>query len=341
MYAATQYHRFHHALNQAFLLAVAWVLMALALAAAPDITGVVSRAFGLGSGPESTDSISGTVPTTPAANQGDGTNASFNWAGYAALGEFSGVSGSWIVPKATASDQPIASEATWVGIGGIATTDLIQVGTQATVEQGRARYRAWYELLPDAMRYVPLAVHPGDEMYASVTLQGEDVWRIELYNKTTGKSFQKTVAYNSSLSSAEWIEERPSLASGGLLPLADFDKVTFREARTVWDGKEMSAAEAGARPISMTSRSGNLLAHPTILASDGESFSVARTHSTPVVSRTPFPSDEPVEIPIPIRPPGEAVHTNSTYRIQENVNGTSHGAYYVWINGKLAEKKEW
>src|SRR5579862_7331722 len=53
-----------------------------------------------------------------------------NWAGYAAGGgSFTGVTATWTIPQSSGSGV----DATWVGIGGLQTRDLIQAGTQGTV----------------------------------------------------------------------------------------------------------------------------------------------------------------------------------------------------------------
>ena len=83
------------------------------------------------------------APVAPAA-QGQ----SRNWAGFAATGgTFTAVSGAWTVPNVSAGSTP-GADATWVGIGGVGTTDLIQAGTDSTVQGGRVVYTAWMETLP-------------------------------------------------------------------------------------------------------------------------------------------------------------------------------------------------
>ncbi|HEY3118270.1 MAG TPA: G1 family glutamic endopeptidase, partial [Chloroflexota bacterium] len=155
-----------------------------------------------------------TAPSTPAPQvppavispQGRGTSA--NWAGYAATqGTFTSVSGTWTVPQ-PAMDGTQGADATWVGIGGEHSRDLIQAGTEAAVSSGnRVRYYAWIEMLPDYSKPVPLAVHPGDSVTVSLAQQEPGSWLISFNNHTTGATFNRTVQYQSSLSSAEWIEE--------------------------------------------------------------------------------------------------------------------------------------
>src|SRR5580693_2390477 len=69
--------------------------------------------------------------TNPAQNSPAGANKSYNWAGYTASGgNFTSVTGTWDIPQISGSASPSA-DATWVGIGGVTTQDLIQAGTQA------------------------------------------------------------------------------------------------------------------------------------------------------------------------------------------------------------------
>jgi hypothetical protein len=79
--------------------------------------------------------------TDPASNVGRELNHSNNWAGYVATGgTFTSVSGSWIVPQVNATGT--SSDATWVGIGGTTSRDLIQTGTRAVVNSnGQVSYQ--------------------------------------------------------------------------------------------------------------------------------------------------------------------------------------------------------
>src|SRR4051812_46343961 len=72
-------------------------------------------------------SVTPDAPETPID-----TSTSRNWAGYVAdSGTYTGVSGSWNVPTPSSSED--GSNATWVGIGGVDSRDLLQSGTQAIV----------------------------------------------------------------------------------------------------------------------------------------------------------------------------------------------------------------
>jgi hypothetical protein len=222
----------------------------------------------------SSPQISPAPGTTPPSGAPGGVRPSGNWAGYVATGgTFTAVSGRWTVPQVTGS---AGMDATWVGIGGAGSRDLIQAGTDATVQgPGQIRYTAWIELLPQFPQTVPLAVHPGDVISTSLVQQGNGDWLITIENQTTGRQYQKRVSYTSSFSSAEWIEEAP--ASGRrILPLDDFGRVTFSGGSAVKDGKAVTIAQAGAMPLAMIDRSGAVIAQPSALGSDGASFTVTR-----------------------------------------------------------------
>jgi ketosteroid isomerase-like protein len=212
--------------------------------------------------------------TTPPSSD---LSVSHNWAGYAATGGgYTAVSGTWTVPD-FAADSPQGVDATWVGIGGVNTHDLIQAGTQEqTSGSGQTQYQAWIEMLPQASRPVPLAVRPGDSVSVSINEQTPNTWLISFVNNTTGQTFQQTERYTSSHSSAEWVEEAPS-SGRGILPLDNFGTVQFSAASTVQNGQTEDLTAAHARPISLIGAAQQPLAVPSPLGSDGSSFSVSRT----------------------------------------------------------------
>lgn len=158
-----------------------------------------------------------------------------NWSGYIAQSSngqnFSNVSGNWTQPSVSSSTQGYS--AFWVGLGGASqqSQSLEQVGTAADNTGGQTTYYAWYELVPAGEQKLSLAIHPGDQMAGSVTVNGTNV-TISLSDKTTGQSVTKTLTMsNPDTSSAEWIAEAPSAQSqtGDLqtLPLSNFGQVTF------------------------------------------------------------------------------------------------------------------
>jgi hypothetical protein len=224
-----------------------------------------------GSGTAPAQTQPDTTTTTPART----SDTSSNWSGYVANGgTYTSVSGTWIVPQVGATSS--GADATWVGIGGITGTDLLQAGTQATVSGGGVSYEAWIEMLPDSSRTVSLAVSAGDSVTVSITEQSSGEWLIAMANNTTKASYQRTVSYTSSRSSAEWVQEAPS-SGRSIIPLDDFGTVRFTAGSAVRDGKTLGLTALGATAVVMINRSGQAIAQPSTLGADGSSFSVTRT----------------------------------------------------------------
>jgi hypothetical protein len=224
-----------------------------------------------GSGTAPAQTQPDTTSTTPARV----SDTSSNWSGYVANGgTYTSVSGTWIVPQVGTATT--GADATWVGIGGVSGTDLIQAGTQATVSGGSVTYEAWTEMLPESSRTVSLSVAPGDSVTVTITEQTSGEWLIAMVNNTTKDSYRRTVRYDSSRSSAEWVQEAPS-SGRGIIPLDDFGSVRFTAGSAVRDGKTLGLSALGAAPVAMINRAGQAIAQPSTLGADGSSFVVTRT----------------------------------------------------------------
>ncbi|MBO0768928.1 MAG: hypothetical protein J2O48_09625 [Solirubrobacterales bacterium] len=193
-----------------------------------------------------------------------------NWAGYeatpAAGKNFSSVSGGWTQPKVTCATSQPTYGAFWVGLGGDSNSQALeQEGTQADCSStGKASYFAWYELVPAGPVKIPLAVRPGDKMWAKTSVSGDKV-RVEIDNKTTHKSYAKTLTMTSTkpdTSSAEWIAEAPSECLNGAagecrpLPLSDFGSLSFNSAQATSAGKTKPLSGWANEAITMDSASG-------------------------------------------------------------------------------------
>ena len=207
----------------------------------------LSAALALGGG-FAIDAASASAETINAQHE-----VSSNWAGYVVQnnsGEsYTAASGSWNVPKVT-SKTGHGYSADWVGIGGASKNSkaLEQTGTSSNVVNGRAQYSAWYEIVPAAESRFNLTVHPGDHMYARVTVDGSTV-KMSLSDQTTGHSVSKTEHPSTTdTSSAEWIEEAPSVQTPGgrdqVLPLADFDKAKFGSTYATAGGRVGSISDS-------------------------------------------------------------------------------------------------
>ncbi len=186
-----------------------------------------------------------------------------NWSGYAIAkyetgSNYTSASATWVVPTASAPPNYLTGySSSWVGIGGFCLTStcskvdktLIQLGTEQDASSSGATYYAWWETLPQgSQRISTVTIKQGDTVVASL-VDGPSIthakggpgggggkggpggggkgqtWTLSLADKTTGASWSTTLRYNSSLASAEWIEEAPY--SGGILPLANFGTATF------------------------------------------------------------------------------------------------------------------
>ena len=238
-----------------------------------------------GSQPGNLASSGGTAPSpqVPAPRPSRGRGSSSNWSGYAASGgKFTAVTGTWTVPQPSASGGSLGADAAWVGIGGENSRDLIQAGTEETVlSSGTIHYDAWIEMLPRYSHPIPLAVHPGDSVTVSIAQQQDGSWKISFKNNTTSNTYDRTVQYSSTLSSAEWIEEAPSGGRGGIMPLDSFGSITFSNASAVKDGQTVNLSQASARPITMINGNDQPLVTPAAIDSDGSSFTLTRTGNAP------------------------------------------------------------
>lgn len=249
---------------------------------APDsaVSNLVPVAPAPTPGPTATPTPTG----TPAPGLGGGTPppavsvySSTNWSGYMSPeGNFTGISGSWTVPHAGGNGFSTSADTAWIGIGGVTSSDLIQVGTDDTVTSGgQAATTAFYELLPASETPIPsMNVTAGDVMSADIHLLSGSQWLITIGDVTQSETFSITVTYASTQSTAEWIEEDPSFASGGLVPFDAFGSVSFTDSLATSNGVSQNLIQSGAQEIILVSSHGHPLATPSAIGSDGGSFTV-------------------------------------------------------------------
>jgi hypothetical protein len=199
-----------------------------------------------------------------------------NWSGYVATNRtFTSVTGTWFVPRVTSSSHT-AADATWVGIGGLNRSDLIQSGTQNIVGSGgRITTLAFIEMLPNAGQAIPVSVSSGDSVTVSLTEHTTNQWQITFQNNTNGQVYTTTVVYASSFASAEWIEEAPSRGHK-ILSLDNFAAVQFSRGLTIESGHRATIAQSNAQSIILVNKSNQTLAAPSLLYSDGASFTITR-----------------------------------------------------------------
>ena len=235
--------------------------------------------------PAPDSSVSGLTPTTPVPAPSSQTPSpptttgylSTNWSGYLATNaSFTKISGSWTATLATGNGSTITADSTWVGIGGVTSGDLIQVGTQNIIAaNGQASTSAFYELLPNVSQPVPgVTVRPGDVMTASITELSSAQWTISIADTTDGQSATFSVSYASSLSSAEWIEEDPSFSFGRQIPFDNFHEAFFTAGSAMANGVSVTIAASTAQPVIMVNNSGQAIAVPSAIGSGGASFTI-------------------------------------------------------------------
>ncbi len=210
-----------------------------------------------------------------------GTTDSLNWSGYAVTpssSNITAVSSTFTVPSAGL--VPPGFAATWTGIGGYNTSDLIQAGTAEQSAPSNPllgdQYYAWYELLPASETQLTnctgdpnCTVTPGDNITVNISQVSGNTWSISMTD--AGKwSWSQDVNYASSESSGGWILEAPTLVAQTVL--APVGTVHFGPTSTYTaGGVTHTIAEGNPTQIFLSPGVVNE-ATPSALASDGQSF---------------------------------------------------------------------
>jgi hypothetical protein len=174
------------------------------------------------------------------------TVTSLNWAGYAVTSPagkpITAVATSFTVPALSPAGVGLA--ATWTGIGGYTTQDLIQAGVGEQNPAGLAgpgTDYAWYEILPAAQTVVTgcsgdagCTVSPGDRVSVAIHQRSVGQWEIDIADGGRW-TYTKDLAYASTDSSAEWILEAPS-ADGAQTVLPLMNDTPLRNGRHLHPG---------------------------------------------------------------------------------------------------------
>jgi hypothetical protein len=129
---------------------------------------------------------------------------------------------------------------------------------------------------------IPLEVKNGNSMSIDIRKiadnAGSSNWLVTIANNTTGKNWRKVIPYNSSMTSAEWIQEMPLNAlTESYIPLSNFGTIQFTNGFATKDGRIMPIGATGAKRMTMVNSLSEALAVPSNLGPDGTSFSVDRT----------------------------------------------------------------
>lgn len=203
--------------------------------------------------------------------------SSTNWSGYAITGgPYNSITGTWKV-TAVSSTSGSSYSSTWIGIDGFNNSDLIQTGTEADYYNKSAHYNAWWEILPAAETPISMTVTPGDTMSASITNQGGGKWLITIKDVTRNESFSTTQSYSGPLSSAEWIQEAPTV-NGRVATLAHYGQVTMDPGTVNGGNPYLTTSEGG----TMTnSRGTTVISTPSTPDADTDGFNVAYGSTSP------------------------------------------------------------
>ncbi len=202
--------------------------------------------------------------------------ASSNWSGYAVdTSTYSAITGQWVVPAVSRTKGPTYSSS-WIGIDGFNNSSLIQTGTEQDYSAGGAQYYAWWEILPAAETVITGdSVSAGDHMTANIVNDGNGTWTITLDDTTQGWSFTTTQSYSGPATSAEWIEEAPTIG-GHVATLAHYGQTTF-DPGTVNGGNPNLVVSDGGVMIQRRTQ----VSTPSVPDSDTDGFNVAYGSTSP------------------------------------------------------------
>ena len=185
---------------------------------------------------------------------------------------------------------PPGFAATWAGIGGYATTDLVQAGV---AEQSLPslpligdQYFPWYELLPGAEVQLTgcagdsnCTVAPGDSMAIIISQVATNTWAIAFANSTRHWTWTQAFPYKSSKSSAEWIVEAPSVESLQTI-VAPLSTVNMGPVNTFTEGGSTFTIAQGNPTKILLSPGPFNEATPSALTANGQSFRVCTYSNT-------------------------------------------------------------
>jgi hypothetical protein len=202
-------------------------------------------------------------------------DTSTNWSGavsFAAKGDSATyVIGQWTVPDVVAPGLGSYYCASWVGIDGDGSGDVLQAGTECDVVSfgfftAKQTY-VWWEWYPNyEVQIANFPVTSGDVMFCAICVHSDTEAGFYLTNLTTGAStsFTKTAPEGTHLvgNCAEWIVEAPTV-NGGQSALARYGDVYFDECIAGTkrdhllyggDGDLITMVDSSNHPISVPTR---------------------------------------------------------------------------------------
>jgi len=188
---------------------------------------------------------------------------------YADHATYTSVTATWVQPKTTCT-SPTAYVSFWVGLDGIISNQVEQIGTQVVCTAGVPAYSAWYEVYPAPPVIISKPVKPGDTLTASVVYTATNKFTLTITNATEGWTATFVKSLSAPRSSAEIFVQGPG--TGG--SLANFNKVNFTNCLI----NNAPLASAGPTGVDMVSSTGVLQAHTSALTTP-TSFNVTWVHA--------------------------------------------------------------
>jgi hypothetical protein len=191
------------------------------------------------------------------------------WGGYVDTGRtYNSVSAQWAVPSLDCAATPDSSVSPWVGLDGVGSSSIEQIGFDQDCSGGTASYHPWVEMYPAGSNYFTETIQAGDTIKASVNATGTSYTLTET-DTTQGwsKTFHETGNYKRA--SAEVILEDLVDDNQTTIPsVADFGHITFTKATA--NGQPLASAGT---PQSMDIERGNTpLTHNSTLS--GNRFTI-------------------------------------------------------------------
>jgi hypothetical protein len=222
------------------------------------------------------------LPVHPGAlARANTTQDSVNWSGYVVAApsghKVTDVASTFVVPAVDGTTPGFA--ATWTGVGGYNSSDLIQAGVAEEYVPGLGpSYYAWYEILPASETQISgctgdltCSVRPGDKVTVTVqatgAIQPNQTWSVSIVD--AGRwTYAKSLTYASTYSSAEWILEAPTVGAQTVMPM--MTTTTFDPSNTFTTDNGTAQNIGAGSPVQVTMNS--LEGIPSSLDAEGDGF---------------------------------------------------------------------
>ena len=118
-------------------------------------------------------------------------------------------------------------------------------------------------------------VFPGDKMSASIVNNGNGTWTISITDVTQNWTFTTTQSYSGPATSAEWIQEAPTIG-GHVATLANYGLTTFNPGTVNGAAPGLVQADGG-----VMIQKNKQVSTPSLPDSDSDGFNVQYGSSVP------------------------------------------------------------